>query len=51
MLAVGKIPRLPMDVLPGYGELASTQIMLPEVLSECGVLVFAKTPVLLDATV
>jgi hypothetical protein len=24
MLAVGKAPRLPMDVLPGYGELAST---------------------------
>jgi hypothetical protein len=34
-----------MDVLPGYGELASTKIALPEVLPGCDVLVLAKTPV------
>jgi hypothetical protein len=42
---------LPMDVLPEYGELASTLIMLPEVLPECDVLVLVKPPVLPDAVV
>jgi hypothetical protein len=51
MLAIGKTPGLPMDVLPGYGELASTYITLPEVLPGCGVLVLAKTTVLHDDVV
>jgi hypothetical protein len=51
MLAAGKTPRLPMDVLPRYGELASTEITLPKVLPGCGVLVLAKTPVLPGAVV
>jgi hypothetical protein len=40
-----------MDVLPRYGELASTEITLPKVLPGCGVLVLAKTPVLPGAVV
>jgi hypothetical protein len=51
MVAVGKTHRLPVDVLPGYGELASLQITLPEVLPGCGVLVLAKNPVLPSAVV
>jgi hypothetical protein len=46
MLVEGKTLGLLMDVLPRYDELASTKIMLPEVLPGCDVLVLVNSLVL-----